>query len=64
MFYDRKLSNKYIKRLKNISGQQIKTDDSAVLARLAEEDRLTMNSITEVIERLLLLMVRLVTQAA
>lgn len=39
MFYDRKLSIKYIKRLKDISGQHIKTDDSEVLKRLEEEDR-------------------------
>ncbi len=39
MFYDRKLSKKYIKRLEKISEQQIHTDDTLVLAKLEKEDK-------------------------
>lgn len=39
MFYDRRLSKKYIKRLTMISNQQIRTKDEQTLSRLEEEDK-------------------------
>lgn len=39
MFYDRKLSKKYVKRLRTIGSQQVKTKDEATLAKLQEEDK-------------------------
>ena len=39
MFYDRKLSKKYVKRLRTIGSQQIKTKDEATLAKLKQEDK-------------------------
>lgn len=39
MFYDRKLRNKYIKRIEKISSQQVRTDDSETLEKLEQEDR-------------------------
>lgn len=39
MFYDRKLSKKYVKRLRKIGSQQVKTKDDATLAKLQKEDK-------------------------
>lgn len=39
MFYNRKLSKKYIKRIEKISTQQIQTEDEDTLACLEKEDR-------------------------
>lgn len=39
MFYDRKLSKKYVKRLKAIGSQQVKTKDEATLEKLKQEDK-------------------------
>lgn len=39
MFYDRKLSKKYVKRLRTIGSQQIKTKDEETLAKLQKEDK-------------------------
>lgn len=39
MFYNRKLSPKWMKRMKAIKEQKVHTDDQKVLAQLAEEDR-------------------------
>lgn len=39
MFYDRKLSKKYIKRMEKIHHQQIDTKDEELLGKLKEEDR-------------------------
>lgn len=39
MFYDRKLSKKYIKRIKDIYNQQVKRDDSKEFQELRQESR-------------------------
>ena len=39
MFYNRKLSKKWIRRMKAIQEQNVHTDDQNALAQLAEEDR-------------------------
>jgi cardiolipin synthase len=39
MFYDRKLSKKYIKRIEKINNQQLHTKDEETLVRLEKEDR-------------------------
>lgn len=39
MFYDRKLSKKYVKRLDKISDQQIRTKDEQCLAKLEAKDK-------------------------
>lgn len=39
MFYDRKLSKKYVKRLKQIRSQQVKTEDQKAFSMLKEKDK-------------------------
>jgi cardiolipin synthase len=39
MFYDRRLSPKYIKRLTQIRSRQIQTEDAEVIEKLEAEDR-------------------------
>lgn len=39
MFYDRRLSKKYVKRIADIKAQHIHTDDSKTLEKLEKEDR-------------------------
>lgn len=39
MFYNRKLTKKQMKRIDKIAEQQVRTEDTAVLAKLEEEDR-------------------------
>ncbi|MBE5949768.1 MAG: cardiolipin synthase [Lachnospiraceae bacterium] len=39
MFYDRRLTKKQMKRIKEIATQQIHTDDSEVLAKLEKDDK-------------------------
>ena len=39
MFYDRRLSKKYVKRIEKISNQQIKTKDKPTLEKLKKEDK-------------------------
>lgn len=39
MFYDRKLSKKYVKRLEQIRSQQVKTEDKKMFSMLKEKDK-------------------------
>lgn len=39
MFYNRKLSKKYIRRIEKISGQQVHTKDGETLSKLEKEDK-------------------------
>lgn len=39
MFYDRRLSKRYVKRIKKIHSQQIHTEDKEALAKLRREDK-------------------------
>ncbi|MGN0350365.1 MAG: cardiolipin synthase [Roseburia sp.] len=39
MFYDRRLSKKYVKRLEKIKSQQVQTEDQEAFSKLKEEDK-------------------------